>query len=139
MREGGFITLQERGWTWEVEGGHLPEWWRVEAPSQSSPERGGAGCCSGLMCPPAASGSPALRRGSEAAGWEDAVSRASAGDGTTGCLGTHPLVPDCCFCLATTPLSVKKTSLHRGRGPLPPRLPSPGAGRPGIPSPTYCD
>jgi hypothetical protein len=100
-------------------GGHLPEWWRVEAPSQSSPERGGADCCSGLVCAPAASGSPALRRGDEAAGWEDAVSTTSAGEGATGCLGTHPLLPVCCFCLPTFVLR-KHLSIGEGREPLPP-------------------
>lgn len=133
MREGNFSTLQESGWTWGGQivqesgwtwggcagerldmGGHLPEWWRVEAPSQSSPERGGADCCSGLVCAPAASGSPALRRGDEAAGWEDAVSTTSAGEGATGCLGTHPLLPVPTFVLR------KHLSIREGREPLPP-------------------
>lgn len=73
----------------------------MEAPSRSSPERGGAGYCSGPVCAPAASGSPAPRRGNEAAEWEGAVSRVSEEEGTPGCLGTHPLAPDCCFCLPT--------------------------------------
>lgn len=73
----------------------------MEAPSRSSPERGGAGYCSGPVCAPAASGSPAPRRGNGAAEWEGAVSRVSEEEGTPGCLGTHPLAPDCCFCLPT--------------------------------------